>query len=207
MSALPNKEKKIRLVSASPFLNYAQSLKTEEIPDVFSTSLSGGGLLIHQNTSDSLLGNFLKEYTSKGEPRYSAHNSIKTIVRTRFQLVRDVDLLDSEKVKQIASELKIFIDPSDLRVVLKFLKENPIILSVLKEAPEEIGKVFLNDFALCLNVFRDPEDSSTKLFLIIKTKKSSMDARNLLEVLDENWWLDRVPDLAGTLNINVESTA
>jgi len=64
-----------------------------------------------------------------------------------------------------------------------------LVIGVLGEAPDRITKLFGN-VPLHLEVIRDPEEDVELLFIEIKTDLPSGRAVDLLDTLDDEWWLD-----------------
>jgi len=69
------------------------------------------------------------------------------------------------------------------------LKASDLVIGVLGEAPDRITKLFGN-VPLHLEVIRDPEEDVELLFIEIKTDLPSGRAVDLLDTLDDEWWLD-----------------
>jgi hypothetical protein len=63
------------------------------------------------------------------------------------------------------------------------------VMDVLNEAPNHITKLFEN-VPLHLEVIHDPEEDFELLFIEIKTDLPAGSAVDLLDMLDDGWWLD-----------------
>jgi hypothetical protein len=83
---------------------------------------------------------------------------------------------------------------------------NPHLVSLLREAREQVDRVFGSSAPIDLEVVENPEaaDSSPELFAFIQTPLPVPAARERLERLDEEWWLDALPRAEGRLNIALE---
>ena len=83
---------------------------------------------------------------------------------------------------------------------------NPQLVPLLLEARENVERVFGSDAPVVLAVVENPEaaDSLPELFVYIQTPLPVAAAREKLEQLDEEWWLDALPRAGGRLNIALE---
>jgi hypothetical protein len=83
---------------------------------------------------------------------------------------------------------------------------NPHLVPLLLEAREQVDRVFGSSAPIVLEVVENPEaaDSSPELFAFIQTPLPVPAAREKLEQLDEEWWLDALPRAEGRLNIALE---
>jgi hypothetical protein len=89
--------------------------------------------------------------------------------------------------------------------VFKFLEDKPAILSLVLEAHEHIRDYFGYSTELVLEVITDPEATEDyELVIFVRTSLSSDDAFSMLELLDEEWWLDASSDMNEKLCIHVE---
>lgn len=86
-----------------------------------------------------------------------------------------------------------------------FLGKHSHLMSILSEAPRWIKSIF-NSTDLALEMFRDPDDDTERLVLVIRTGLTPQVARNSLDLLDDKWWLDTSDkqDPDGNLSVNVE---
>jgi hypothetical protein len=76
------------------------------------------------------------------------------------------------------------------------------VIDVLTSAPNYIAKFFA-DASLHLKVVNDPEDDFELLFIQIRSSMSADDAIDMLDVLDDYWWLKVDGDLRRVLAIDV----
>ena len=74
----------------------------------------------------------------------------------------------------------------------------------LLEAPWEIRRVFGDDIVLELELHHDPEEGWDELFIVIKSAYSPEEAIKLENRLAEGWFLDRMKETRGKLNITEE---
>ena len=89
--------------------------------------------------------------------------------------------------------------------VFKFLEDKPAILSLVLEAHERIRDYFGHSTELVLEGITDPETTEDyELVIFVRTSLSPDDAFSMLELLDEEWWLDASADMNEKLCIHVE---
>ena len=89
--------------------------------------------------------------------------------------------------------------------VFKFLEDKPAILSLVLEAHERIRDYFGSSTELVLEVITDPETTEDyELVIFVRTSLSPDDAFRMLELLDEEWWLDASADTNEKICIHVE---
>jgi hypothetical protein len=83
---------------------------------------------------------------------------------------------------------------------------NPQLVPLLLEARQQVERVFGSDAPVVLSVVENPEaaDSLPELFVYIQTLLPVPVAREKLEQLDEEWWLDALPRAEGRVNIALE---
>jgi len=92
----------------------------------------------------------------------------------------------------------------DYGAVARFLFTNPQLGSVLIELPNEAGNHFGSPSTVMLDVACDDEaPKRCRLYATIVTARSSADALARLDTLYESWWLDRLPLVAGKLNLGI----
>jgi hypothetical protein len=84
--------------------------------------------------------------------------------------------------------------------------DNPQLVPLLLEARQQVERVFGSDVPMVLEVVQNPEaaDASSELFAYIQTPLPVPEAREKLERLDEEWWLDALPRAEGRLSIALE---
>lgn len=84
------------------------------------------------------------------------------------------------------------------------LQENPGLGGLLLDAYEVIRRRehFGRGTRLALEVVADPEaQGDRQLFVLIRTKLPPKVARAILTEIDQNWWLDALPEAAGKMEI------
>lgn len=80
------------------------------------------------------------------------------------------------------------------RAVLSFLRINPFLNSILRDAPTHIAECFGSDSSVALAVFSDPDEpTADQLFLHIRARMSVDEALDRLDRLYDEWWLDVLP--------------
>ena len=92
----------------------------------------------------------------------------------------------------------------DYGAVARFLFMSPQLGSILMELPYEAGNHFGSPPTVMLDVACDDEaPKRCRLYATIVTALSSADALARLDALYESWWLDRLPSVAGKLNLGI----
>ncbi len=106
--------------------------------------------------------------------------------------------------KKIAN-LEKLIEFYSLPEIRSFLLKNSFLLDVLEEAVKKIKQIFLDE-KLKLAIEKDPEINSDSgvLYLRISTKKSPKEALELLDKLNDEWWLEVKPRTKQKLIIEEE---
>lgn len=107
--------------------------------------------------------------------------------------------LDRTEIESL-EKLYSFKEP---QAVYNFLESYPFLVPLLQEAQVEIRKHFPNS-RLFLKYVTDPEISNPELAIYI-TRPENMDVEeriDLLERLDDDWWLDAEPRSQGKMFIN-----
>lgn len=87
--------------------------------------------------------------------------------------------------------------------VTSFLLRYPSLTGIVAEAQSRIAEHF-PQADLILEVRSDPEVTREQLFIFIRTDLTPDDALDSLELLEDDWWLDALPEVAGRLCINLE---
>ena len=110
--------------------------------------------------------------------------------------------LVSRCIEQISQDYMLR-DGGDVRA---FLVENPSLTSLLLEAIPHISAVFGDDSEVVLQLITDPEHSTKHviLFANILTSLSAEEALVLLDVFDEQWFLDHIHRARGRLTFSLE---
>ena len=97
-------------------------------------------------------------------------------------------------------ELYIFDNPKEIK---NFLLTNSYLIDILFEAPAHIERIF--GMALFhLELHHDPEEGWDELFIVIRSLYKAEEAIVLENRLAEEWFLDRMKETNGKLNITEE---
>ena len=91
----------------------------------------------------------------------------------------------------------------NLKEVNKFLLTNDYLIEILYEAPYYIYRIF-GEIPIHLELHHDPEEGWDELFIIIKSTYTAEEVIKLENKLAEEWFLDRMKDTKGKLNITEE---
>jgi hypothetical protein len=93
----------------------------------------------------------------------------------------------------------------DEPVVMRYLWENPFLVSLLWGAREQIDEHFGLDAGGAVRVITDPEaESDQRLFLSVQTELPPEEALARLDELDRGWWLRVLPSSRGKMTIDIE---
>lgn len=87
--------------------------------------------------------------------------------------------------------------------VTSLLLRDPYLTGIVAEAPSRILRCFPRA-GLILEVRNDPEVTRQQLLIFIRTDLPPDDALDSLELLEDDWWLAVLPEVAGRLCINLE---
>jgi len=85
-----------------------------------------------------------------------------------------------------------------------FLRSHKYLRPLLKEAKLQIISIFGENVKICLELHHDPEEGWDELFIVIKSAYSPEEAIRLENRLAEEWFLDRMKETRGRLNITEE---
>ncbi len=105
-----------------------------------------------------------------------------------IQLQRSLETLEN---------IYIFDNPERIR---GFLLANEYLIDILLEAPFYIFDIF-GEVPIHLELHRDPEEGWNELFVVIKSYYDAEYAAELENRLVEEWFLNRIGDTRGKLNI------
>ncbi|MRX54861.1 hypothetical protein GJU41_12835 [Bacillus idriensis] len=86
--------------------------------------------------------------------------------------------------------------------VFSFLSNHSFLIPIIFEAYGEIENVFPDNIGLSLEIIEDIDNGEEKLFL--KISSLSNNSYQLLDILDDNWWLDTMPKANFKMNIDLE---
>jgi hypothetical protein len=91
------------------------------------------------------------------------------------------------------------------REVSDFLQTHVYLLPLLVEAHKKVAEYFELPAKPILEVISDPEsEGDQQLFLLIPTYHAPQQALFRLDQLDQEWWLDVLPQARGKMTIDVE---
>ncbi|MEW6409980.1 MAG: hypothetical protein AB1488_07695 [Nitrospirota bacterium] len=97
-------------------------------------------------------------------------------------------------------DLYTFDNPKEIK---NFLLTNDYLIEILFEASDHIYRIF-GQFPIHLELHRDPEEGWDELFIVIKSTYSAEESIRLENRLAEEWFLNRIKDTRGKLNITEE---
>lgn len=145
-----------------------------------------------------------------------AHSPINTIfqpstahidsINIHNQQIKYVEIFSKKDEFAILSQFYTFSNEHSKVEIIRFIKDNYFILEVLIKAPKHITSIFGSNVNLYLELHHDSEENSMSLFITIKTNLSPENALNLLDKLDEEWWLYVEDNISNILEIMVKST-
>ena len=101
----------------------------------------------------------------------------------------------------LLSDAYIFKQPKEIE---SYLWNNQFLLDILFEAYEQIIDIFSKNVELHLELHRDYEEDFEELFIVIKSSFSTAVAREMMDKLDETWFLDVLDKTQGKLCITEE---
>jgi len=122
------------------------------------------------------------------------------IAYTVFQPLQEIEVSDD-----MASLYQYYkFSGKEEEIVLFVLRHN--LVSILVEATREIKSVFKKNLSfLELKLQQDPEENFKGLFIIIHTDLPSRHAVEVLDKLDEKWWLYMDDEVSNVLEITVRA--
>ena len=106
------------------------------------------------------------------------------------------------KFDEIAGKYEISLDRR--KEIQKFLEEENYLYPILEEAKDRIISVFGENVKIFLDLYHDTEENWDELFIIIKSSYSAEEAVKLENRLAEEWFLGRMKETRGKLNITEE---
>ena len=84
-----------------------------------------------------------------------------------------------------------------------YVAEHPTVATILGEAPGQIRAVFGTEAPPRLSMEWDPEYGDCWLFVGIPSDDVGPSTLPLIDALDEQWWLDRMPTTDATVVFDV----
>jgi hypothetical protein len=115
-----------------------------------------------------------------------------------------VPMVEREPMDEFASLYYYYRIEKEAEVI-SFVRKYPFLLSILEEAPKQIYRIFGRDVTVCLELHHDPEEGWDELFIVIKSAYSAEEAIRLENRLFQEWFLDKIKETKGKLNIIEES--
>jgi hypothetical protein len=94
--------------------------------------------------------------------------------------------------------LYFFINPFQIK---SFLSKHDYLYPILFEAKDKIYEIFGDDVTLLLELYCDIEEGWEELVIIIKSLYSAEEAQELDDRLADEWFLDKMDETKGKLNI------
>jgi len=137
-------------------------------------------------------------------PGFQPFNAYVYSFNIHKQPIKDIETLRKEGEFAALSQFYAFSDGDSEAAVIQFINDHPFLLNILFEAPRHIFSIFGRNVPLYLELHHDPEESWDELFIVIKTGYSAEKAINLENRLVEEWFLDRIKETKGKLNIMEE---
>jgi hypothetical protein len=129
----------------------------------------------------------------------SAYTSISEFYRTEESPGTSIILLPQKLIRELEN-LYIFDNPQEIQ---RFLLTNEYLIEILFEAPVHIYRIF-GHVPIHLELHHDPEESWDELFIVINSPYCAEEAIRLENKLTEEWFLDRMEETKGKLNITEE---
>lgn len=104
----------------------------------------------------------------------------------------------SEELVNMLEDFYLFRNPEEVKV---FLLANDYLIEILFEAHWQIKRIFGGGVTTYIELHRDPEEEFEEIFLVIKSIYSPEEARELMDQLDEKWFLDVMNKTQGNMCI------
>ena len=131
---------------------------------------------------------------------HSAGSLIRYAIQIKLEdtsaTFRDIEYINLLKKDYLFKEAK---------EIETYLWNNKFLLDILLEAHLQITNIFGRSSELYLELHRDYEEDFEELFIIIKAPFEPAQMLNLLDRLDDDWFLDITDKTQGKLNVTVES--
>ncbi|MEW6376635.1 MAG: ADP-ribosylglycohydrolase family protein [Thermodesulfobacteriota bacterium] len=118
-------------------------------------------------------------------------------------LEREGEATRTFAVTSLFNEVKGIYDISEhqKKKIEGFLERYKYLYPILKEAKEHIISIFGEDVKISLELHHDPQENWDELFVIIRSTFTSEEAVRLENRLAEEWFLTRMKETKGRLNI------
>jgi len=143
---------------------------------------------------------FVRNFVRTNYPRFEFDTSL---IYSNLIVIDNSTMLESER-KDILDEIKGAYEFSNIEEIRKFVLQNNYLVDILKEAPEDIYRIFGKSIKLVLELHSDPEEEWDELFIVIKSPYAPQKARELMNELDRMWFLNIMDKTQGKLCITEE---
>lgn len=107
---------------------------------------------------------------------------------------------DEDKLKSVIAAFTLM----NSSLVIKFLREHLYLVNLILTARSKIADYFGQSTPLALSLAQYPDEGAEELYLFIQTKLSAKEALPLLELFEENWWLDTLSRARCKMTIKLE---
>jgi hypothetical protein len=121
----------------------------------------------------------------KGSSLVSTSSFLPIDFSRNFEKETSVFLKKLDDIKRLES-LYIFKNPEEIK---RFLLAHDYLIDYLFEGYDQIRRIFGENTEVYSEHYKDTEENFEGLFLTIKTNLSPDQSLNLLEKIDEEWWL------------------
>ena len=106
--------------------------------------------------------------------------------------------------KDILDELKGIYEFLNIEEIRNFVLQNSYLVDILKEAPENIYRIFGRSIKLILELHSDPEEEWDELFIVIKSPYTAEKAVALERKLFNEWFVHIMDKVNNKLNFTEE---
>ncbi len=107
----------------------------------------------------------------------------------------------------VAADWRSTFDIEDLDAVEAFVDRHPFLASLLERAPTAVATHFGEHQGLRLEVVADPDaEGAEHLYLFVRTDRPFEEAYERQRQLDEEWWLDAMPEARAMMTVGIEFT-
>ena len=115
--------------------------------------------------------------------------------------------VETSAILRVIEDIKLLNDVyifKQAKGIEPYLWNNRFLLDILFEAYEQIINIYGKSVELFLELHRDYEEDFEELFIVIKSSFSPTVAREMMDMLDETWFLDVIDKTQGKLCITEE---
>ncbi|MFH1097611.1 MAG: hypothetical protein ABH886_06500 [Candidatus Desantisbacteria bacterium] len=118
-------------------------------------------------------------------------------------MIDTTPLIEKEHVDEFAHLYQLYKGCN--KEIIDFIERYDFLLSILMEAPREIYRIFpRDDVKLELELHHDPEEDYDELFVVIKSPYLPLKARELMDRLGDEWFLNIMTQTRNKLCITEE---